>query len=76
MSLYDFRISVLSELLPKQPKPRLLQFKESHFPTKYISGNNGKTLQCQLCHLNKKTRKDTSYYCTHFPGQPSLCIKP
>jgi len=45
IKLYDFGMSVLSELLPKRPKLRSLPLKESHFPTKYVSGNNKKTLE-------------------------------
>lgn len=55
MPLYDFRLSILSILLPKLPKPRLLPSKEGHFPKKYEVGKNGRATRkrCQLCYKDK-----------------------
>lgn len=77
MPLYDFRLSVLSVLLPKLPRPRSLSLKESHFPIKYEVGKNGRAIRkrCQLCYA-AKTRKDTAYYCGICPEKPSLCLEP
>lgn len=77
MSLYDFRLSILSVLLPKIPKPRSLSSKEGHFPKKYEVGKNGRAIRkrCQLCYKNK-IRKDTAYFCEICPGKPSLCHEP
>lgn len=78
ITLYDFRLSVLSKLLPKHSKPKSLSLKEGHFPTKYEVGKNGRVVRrrCKLCYMNEKTRKDTSYFCAICPEQPSLCLEP
>lgn len=75
--LYDFRLSVLSVLLPELPRPRSISLKESHFPTKYKVGKNGRAMRkrCQFCYT-AKTRKDTTYFCGVCPGKPSLCHEP
>lgn len=77
MSLYDFRLSILSVLLPKLPKVRSVSSNERHFPIIYEIGKNGRTLRkmCQLCYA-KKSRKDTAYYCEICPEKPSLCQQP
>ncbi|KAL4084754.1 hypothetical protein QTP88_027665 [Uroleucon formosanum] len=77
LSLYDYRLSVLGELLPKHPKPRNVSSNAFHIPKTLGDGKNGRTIRkrCQLCY-SKKLRKDTSYFCPECPNQPSLCLEP
>lgn len=77
LSLYDYRLSVLGELLPKHPKPRNLSSNAFHIPKTHGNGKNGRTIRkrCQLCY-SKKLRKDTVYFCSECPNQPSLCHEP
>lgn len=77
MPLYDYRLSVLSVLLPKIPKPRLLSSKVNHIPKKHEVGKNGRAIRkrCQLCYT-QKIRKDTAYFCDACPEKPSLCQQP
>jgi len=76
MTLYDFRLSILSELLPAFPKPRL-DTKRKHIPKTHEIGKNGRVLRkrCCVC-AEKKIRKDTSYFCPTCPNQPSICLEP
>lgn len=81
ITLYDYRLSILSELLPILPKPRTFissaASKTYHFPEKYEVGKNGRTARkrCHLCYSNG-IRRDTSYFCPNCPKQPSLCLEP
>uniref|UniRef100_A0A2H8TRK2 PiggyBac transposable element-derived protein 4 n=2 Tax=Melanaphis sacchari TaxID=742174 RepID=A0A2H8TRK2_9HEMI len=76
MTLYDFRLSILSELLPAYPKPRL-DAKRKHIPKTHEIGKNGRALRkrCCVC-AEKKIRKDTSYFCPICPNHPSICLEP
>ena len=77
MPLYDYRLSVLSVLLPKIPKPRLLPSKVNHLLKKHGVGKNGRAIRksCQLCYT-QKIRKDTAYFCDACPEKPSMCQQP
>jgi len=61
MTLYDFRLSILSELLPAFSKPRQ-DVKRKHIPKTHHIGKNGRALRkiCCVC-ADKKIQKDTSY---------------
>ena len=76
MTLYDFRLSILSELLPAFPKPSL-DVKRKHIPKTHEIGKSGRALRkrCCVC-AKKKIRKDTSYFCSICPNHPSLCLEP
>lgn len=79
MSYYDFRLSVLENLLPdrtaellRPPRQRTIE----HIPTKIDKlSAKGKTLRkkCRVCAQNKK-RKDTIYHCNSCPDKPGLCL--
>lgn len=77
LSLYDYRLSVFGELLPKHPKPRNVSSNAFHILKTHGDGINGRTIRkrCQL-RYSKKLRKDTSYFCPECPNQPSLCHEP
>jgi len=72
MTLYDFRLSILGELLPAYSKPRQ-DAKRKHIPKTHEVGKNGRALRkrCYVC-AGKKIRKDNSYFC---PTCPSLCLE-
>jgi len=75
LSLYDFRIIVLSKLLPKPEAPSKSLSIENHLPSTHGMGENGRNLRkrCQLCYKNG-IRKDSTYFCDACPKKPSLCI--
>ncbi|XP_025423083.1 piggyBac transposable element-derived protein 4-like [Sipha flava] len=78
ISLYDFRLSILSELLPKYPKPRSFSvLHTNHFPKTHDVGKSGRPnrKRCHLCY-SKGIRKDTTYFCPSCPEKPSLCHQP
>jgi hypothetical protein len=62
MTLYDFYLSILNELLPAFLIPRL-DTKRKRIPKTYEIGKNGRALRkrCCVCAENK-IRKDTSYF--------------
>ncbi|XP_025192086.1 piggyBac transposable element-derived protein 4-like, partial [Melanaphis sacchari] len=70
MTLYDFRLSILSELLSAFSKPRL-DAKRKHIPKTHEIGKNGRALRkrCCVC-AEEKIQKDTSYFCPTCPNQP------
>jgi len=61
LSLYDFRIIVLSKILPKPEKPSKSLSIEKHIPSTHGMGGNGRNLRkrCQLCYKNG-IRKDST----------------
>lgn len=75
ISLYDFRIIVLSKILHKPEKLSKSLSIEKHIPSTHEMGGNGRNLRkkCQLCYKNG-IRKDSIYYCDACPTKPSLCI--
>lgn len=66
MTLYEFRLSILSELLPAFPKPRL-DTKRKHIPKTHEIGKNGRALRkrCCVCAEKKNTER-------HFIFLPNL----
>jgi len=70
MTLFDFRMSVLSERLPGNLKPK-------HTPKTYEIGKKGLVLRrkCVVCKENKR-RRDTKFFCPDCPASPSLCLEP
>ncbi|CAI6347899.1 unnamed protein product [Macrosiphum euphorbiae] len=78
LPLYDFRLYILSGLLPAYPKPRLdKKARKKHIPKTHKIGKNGKTPRKRCCvSAEKKIRKDTSYFCPICPNHPSICLEP
>lgn len=75
MRFYDFRIEVLSTILPKMENSARTLNSVEHTPSTYEEGNNGRPLRkkCKQC-STKGIRKDTIYYCDVRPNKPSLCL--
>lgn len=77
MSFYDFRISVLEKLLPKEENLRLEMPLAGpiHSLTKLgLKGNSNRTKQkdCRVCRMNQ-VRKLTRFVCETCVGSPGLC---
>lgn len=74
VSLYDCRLSVLSEFLPKHPKPRNLSSNAFYIPKTHGEGQNGRNVRkiCQLCY-SKKLRKKNHISVQNVRISPVLC---
>jgi len=80
-SLYDFRLSVITELAKCQininvPPALPSKITNSHIPTK-VAKNQKKNFyrkRCKVCH-SKGIRKTTIFYCSSCEGQPGLCLE-
>lgn len=75
MSLYDFRINIIENLVPE--KPQTLPTKnKNHTPLKNPVGNNGRVIsrRCTVCYNTGKIRKETTFHCGGCENQPYLCI--
>lgn len=78
MSLYDFRLSVIESLFGPNPKdPPAKKLLVEHLPQNCPKGPNGKTKRrrCKYCWDTTKIRKDTIYFCPHYPQKPDLCLE-
>jgi len=79
LSLYDYRMSILSELLPKKSKSKTsLPSKITHVPETHEIGKNGRAnrKRRQLCYLAKIRLYTSKYFCYSCPKQSSLCLEP
>lgn len=76
LSLYDFRIIVLSKILPKPEAPSKSLIIDKHIPSTHGMGENGRNLRkrCQLCYKNGIRKDSTYYYCDTCPKKPSSCL--
>ncbi|XP_046684891.1 piggyBac transposable element-derived protein 4-like [Homalodisca vitripennis] len=77
LSLYDFRVRVLEDLLPPKEAPLLITPTRNsmHRLSKSMKRKgNGKsvTRRCRVCYQEGK-RKETVYYCAVCPDEPALC---
>uniref|UniRef100_A0A1B6L7B9 Uncharacterized protein n=1 Tax=Graphocephala atropunctata TaxID=36148 RepID=A0A1B6L7B9_9HEMI len=76
MNLYDFRLSVLEQILPRPPRPgrTLPQAGRHTIEMTNARGNDGrlKRKRCRVCHCEKRS-KLTPYFCVQCPDQPGLC---
>lgn len=74
MTLYDFRISVLSEpfLLLAYPKPKL-DTKKKHIPKTHELEKNEQHFvkDAEKENVKNKIRKDITYFCPISPDNPS-----
>lgn len=79
-NLYDFRLSVIEQLLGPPPPESLPKIRITHLPElcPKPEGENTrvKRRRCVVCWEQKKLRKDSIYYCPLCPNQPGLCLTP
>lgn len=81
ISFYDFRLSVIKELLPEQvpkstPSTSRILHKISVISEKgkgTAGSQRVKRKRCKLC-SQKKIRKQTVYHCEHCDGKPGFCV--
>jgi len=77
-SLYDYRLSVIQGLLPKQQNIQINTKKrnsETHLPKKVPKNNKKRYMykRCKYCYA-QGIRKDTIYFCNECQDQPGLCL--
>ncbi|KAG8226111.1 hypothetical protein J437_LFUL006741, partial [Ladona fulva] len=79
LSLYDFRLELISSLLPDSvmsiQNSSKLSF--SHFPDflSQVVSNRRMQKRCRVCYL-KGVRKNVTTYCPNCPDEPGLCLRP
>lgn len=75
MTFYDFRLSIIKELLgPRKAVPRAKE-KGQHVLRKCEKSKNGSTLRkrCKTCN-EKGKRRETTYECNACPDIPGYCL--
>lgn len=77
MSFYDFRLSIIGELVPEKTAIPQTLTEKNHLPKKNPAGPTGKVVsrRCTWCYNhNNKKRRDTSYHCPACTEKPYLCL--
>lgn len=77
MSLYDYRLRVIEQLLGPPPSsiPRSMQI---HLPNYLPKDDRGKTKRkrCKYCWNESKKRIDSIFFCPDCEEKPGLCLDP
>lgn len=76
MSLYDFRLNVISSLVPAKAPAPICPLSILHNPKKNPMGASGKIVsrRCVWCYNRNKKRRETTYHCPACVNKPYLCV--